>query len=145
MSREYNNYSILILTILMALGGIIWWILYSIKEYHSQDDPMLHNIKQILEPLHPAIKHIKLYKGSKSYTINKDKIYLCLKDENNEYYPENFLLYVCIHEIAHFLNKDDIGHTEKFHDIFDELLEKAHALGIYNPSIPLIQNYCMHT
>jgi hypothetical protein len=51
---------------------------------------------------------------------------------------------VTLHEISHFLNKEDIGHTPKFHSIFEDLIEKASELGIYNPSIPLIQGYCEH-
>lgn len=129
---------------LLLLGGIIWWVTYSIREHHLQDDPMILQIKQVLEPLHPCIKGLKLYKGNKSYTINKKSIYLCLKDENGEYYPMNMLIYVTLHELAHYLNKEDIGHTPKFHAIFEDLIEKASELGIYNPSIPPIQGYCDH-
>jgi hypothetical protein len=129
---------------LLLLIGIIWWVTYTIREHHKMDDPMLFKIKQVLEPLHPEIKNCKLYKSDKSYTINKKKIYLCLKDENGNYYPMNMLLYVMIHEFAHYLNKEDIGHTPKFHEIFEGLLDKAHEMGIYNASIPPIQNYCMH-
>lgn len=127
---------------LLLLGGIIWWVTYSIKEHHLQYDPMLIQIKQVLLPLHPEMKNLKLYKGDKSYTLNKEHVYICLKDENGDYYPINMLIYVTIHEIAHCLNKVDIGHTAKFHEIFEDLLEKASVLGIYNPSIPPIQNYC---
>lgn len=135
---------LIILGALILLGGIIWWITYSIKEHHLQDDPMLYKLKHILDPLHPDIKNLRLYKGDKSYTINKQKIYLCLRDKNGDYYSTNMLIYVLIHEFAHYLNKDDIGHTEKFHEIFEQLLDKAHELGIYDPSIPPIEKYCMH-
>lgn len=149
MTRGYGknstlNRCLIAATALLLLAGIIWWITNTIKENHEMDDPMLFKIKQILDPLHPSIKNCKLYKGKKSYTINKQKIYLCLRDENNDYYPINMLVYVTIHEFAHYINKDDIGHTPKFYEIFEELLDKATELGIYNPSIPLLQNYCMH-
>ena len=104
----------------------------------------LDKLKKIMEPLHPDIKNLKLYKGKKSYTINKEKIYLCLTDKDGEYYPTNMLVYVMLHEFAHYLNKDDIGHTEKFHKIFQDLIDQAHEMGIYNASIPPIENYCMH-
>jgi hypothetical protein len=132
------------LTASLIIGFIIWWITSCVNERYLQDDPMLFKLKDIVKPLHPDIQNLKLYKGKKSYTINKDKIYLCLRDENDEYYPENTLIYVLLHEISHFLNKDDIGHTEKFHQIFENLIEKAHNMGIYNASIPPIENYCMH-
>lgn len=147
LERKKNSTGTKLLVALVALliiGGIIWWVTSCITEHHLQDDPMLIKLKKILQPLHPEIKNLKLYKGKKSYTINKDKIYLCLKDENDDYYPTNHLIYVTIHEFAHYINKDDIGHTEKFHRIFEDLLEQAHDMGIYNASIPPVENYCMH-
>lgn len=145
-SKKCNICTILfiILAIILLISCIIWWVTNYIKENHLQDDPMLSKLKEILEPLHPDIKNIKLYKGAKSYTINKDKIYMCLKDENEEYYPTNMLIYVFLHEFSHRLNKDDIGHTENFHKIFEDLIEKAHNMGIYDASIPPIENYCMY-
>ena len=50
---------------LLIIGGIIWWVTHCIKEHHLQDDPMLHKLKQILTPLHPSFKDLKLYKGKK--------------------------------------------------------------------------------
>jgi len=66
-----------------------------------------------------------------------------LRDENNEYYNENMLIYVTLHEVAHAIC-DEIGHTQKFHEIFESLLDRAYNMGIYNPSIPIIQDYCQH-
>lgn len=115
-----------------------------IKEYHLQDDPMLFTLKEILKPVHPIFKNLKLYRADKSYTINKNKTFLCLYDKNGNYYPINMLIYVLLHEVAHSINTKDIGHTEEFYKIFDELLSKATELGLYNPSIPVIQDYCNH-
>lgn len=114
------------------------------KECMLQSDPKLYELKKICVDIHPVVKDLKLYKGQKSYTINKEKIYICLLDENGQYYPINMLIYVFLHELAHLLNKEDTGHTEKFHEIFQQLINKAHKLGVYNPSIPPIDNYCMH-
>jgi len=107
-----------------------------------QDDPMLHLLKELLIPVHPIFKTMRLYRGDKSYTINKEKTFLCLYDKNGEYYPLNQLIYVLLHEISHSLNTKDIGHTENFNKVFDELLAKATNLGVYNPSIPIVQDYC---
>jgi predicted metal-dependent hydrolase len=65
-----------------------------------------------------------------------------LKDENGDYYPLNMLIHVLTHEIAHFLNTKDVGHTPEFYKVFDEILKNAAEQGIYNPSIPLVKNYC---
>ena len=87
------------------------------------------------------LNEISLFKGNKSYTINKEHIYMCLKDEENNYYDDNMLLYVLLHEISHSIC-DEIGHTRKFHKIFDALLDKAQEMKIYDPNVPLVRNYC---
>ena len=140
-----NNYNYvfgftLAVLILAAFG---WLVFNQIKEHHKQNDPMLHDLRETLRPVHPAIDQVRLYEGEKSYTINKERVYICLRDENGQYYNKNMLIYVTLHELAHAIN-DEIGHTQKFHDIFEELLDKAYSLGIYNPSIPPIQNYCQY-
>lgn len=86
---------------------------------------------------------ITLSKGKKSYTLNKEDIYLCLKDENDKYYEDNMLIYVLLHEVSHSIC-DEIGHTEKFHKIFHALTQKAIELKIYDDKIPLIRNYCLY-
>ena len=86
---------------------------------------------------------ITLSKGNKSYTLNKEDIYLCLKDENDKYYEDNMLIYVLLHEISHSIC-DEIGHTDKFHRLFNALTQKAVELKIYNDKIPLIRNYCLY-
>lgn len=135
------------LPIFLALGLavlLLYIIFKQVREHHLQDDEMLHVLRKVIDPvLSDEMKaKLKLYKGDKSYTINKEKIFLCLKDENNQYYPLNMLVYVTLHEIAHVLNNEDVGHTEKFHEKFDALLEKAASLGVFNRDIPIIQNYC---
>lgn len=128
----------------ILIGILLWIITNQVREHHLQDDPMLYTLKEVLKPVHPIFEKIQLYKGDKSYTINKEKTFLCLYDEKGDYYPLNMLVYVLCHEIAHSLNTEDIGHTEAFYKKFDELLKRATSLGVYNPSIPVVQNYCNH-
>lgn len=142
MSKNFFAY-ILALTLICFLG---WIIFNQVKEKHLQTDPILYVLKETLRPVKyngkSIVENLKLYKGDKSYTINKDKTFLCLYDDKNEYYPLNMLIYVLLHEISHSLNTKDIGHTEEFYRIFDILLKQAQDTGAYNPSIPVIQNYC---
>lgn len=112
-----------------------------LKEKFDEDDPMLVNIKRELRMCFPEIDNTILLKGKKSYTINKKRIHICLKDENGHYYDKNMLKYVTIHELAHVMC-DEVGHTEKFYKIFNELLDKAHKKGIFDKSKPLIKDYC---
>jgi Fe2+ or Zn2+ uptake regulation protein len=155
---KVNWFTIFIVLFLISIS--IWIILIQIKEYHLQSDPKLDELQEILKPLFSKDKHysgvlsslndrnilneIKLYKGSRSYTINKEKVFICLKDENNEYYNVNLLIYVVLHEISHVICKS-IGHTDEFHAIFEALLIKATEEGIYNPSIPIDPEYCTKT
>ncbi len=108
-----------------------------------QYDGILKNIMTI-QMKRKILNEIILTRGKKSYTINKEKIYMCLKDQNNQYYDMNMLLHVMLHEIAHILCFDEIGHTQKFYTIFDELLRKASDMKIYDMNKPLIQDYCTH-
>jgi hypothetical protein len=127
-------------------------------EHNSQTDPMIVELKKKLTPLLSNLKfvgkyevlntrnildEISIYKGDKSYTINKNKVYLCILDENEEYYNINSLMYVLLHELSHVLCKE-IGHTEMFHEIFQELLIQATTDGIYDPSIPMVSDYCAY-
>jgi hypothetical protein len=87
------------------------------------------------------LNEILLSVGKKSYTINKSHVYLCLRDENNVYYDDNMLIYVGLHEAIHVVCPE-IGHTKLFHQMFDAMLEKATELGVYDPSLPLVRDYC---
>ena len=142
---------------------IVLFILYLIYTQYLDEseskDPVLHHVINKVRPifnqnkyyegyLSPMngkniLKHIRFYEDDKSYTINKHKVYMCLKDENGKYYDENMLIYVLLHELAHVIC-DEVGHTPKFNKIFDELLNEAIKLNIYDPSKPLIRDYCLH-
>lgn len=126
---------------LFCLFLFVWLLSYQVQEYMLEDDPVLGVLKELLKDVHPAIAKLRLYKGDKSYTLNKQKVFLCIKDENDSYYSLNMLIYVLLHETAHVLN-DEIGHGEKFQQIFDSLLEKAKEQGVYNDNIPIVKNYC---
>lgn len=139
-----KNTIIIVMIFLILLIFIIYISVVHFKEQYQQRDPILFKIKEKLALLSPKVHSLKFFQDNKSYTINKKKIYLCLRDEHHDYYPMNMLMYVAIHELAHVLC-NEIGHTKKFYKIFDDLLKKAEDLGIYDPSIPVIQNYCEYS
>lgn len=139
------------LTILYIIIGIISTILLiyfihnlyknSIDRYDKFDDPKLDELRNRISSVIPEIKNVKLFGSNKSFTINKKEIFLCLKDKNGTYYDNNMLTYVLLHELAHVLC-DEIGHTDKFRQIFRNLLKRAENGGIYNSSKPPLDNYC---
>lgn len=131
-----------IICIFIIIIIVIFFMLTRFIEEFKKEDPMLYKIKNKIRLLNPEmVDRIILLEDTKSYTINKKKVYLCLKDENGEYYEDNMLMFVAIHELAHVLC-DEIGHTDKFQSIFQELLNRASELDIYDPSVAPIQNYC---
>ena len=150
----WSKFLLLLLIIgLLLCSGII-------EEYTYATDPKIDEIKNKMAPLFSHdIKHsgfldvinkrnvldeINLYKGDKSYTINKENVFLCLKDENGEYYSMNILMFVTLHEMAHVLSTT-IGHDKNFNNIFDALLKKAAEMGIYDPTLKMDENYCNYT
>jgi hypothetical protein len=119
-----------------------YFCLMNITERFKKEDPKLGHLRSYVAQIRPDIvERIDILEDSKSYTINKKKIYMCLRDENGEYYHDNMLLFVILHELAHVLC-DEIGHTAKFQQIFQQLLEEASNAGIYDPDIEPVHNYC---
>jgi len=147
-----------ILAIILVLV-VLFLVKRQLEEYKLMDDPMIDQLKIKIAPLiakgkqtdpnlsmlenRDLMSEVSFYKGNKSYTINKQKIFLCLKDEKGEYYNLNLLVYVLTHELSHSLC-ESIGHTSEFHKIFESLLKKAADMGIYDPSLPIDENYCTY-
>jgi Zn-dependent peptidase ImmA (M78 family) len=107
---------------------------------NDENDPLLIRLKNELLPFFPELHGIKIYKANSSYTWNKTKIYICT-NFNGVVYDDNMLIFVILHELAHVMN-DQIGHTEKFQEIFQSLLDRAEKFGFYDPKKPRIENYC---
>ena len=134
------------------------------------NDPYVHELKAIVvnwldtrvEPWPPLLdclnthkkKHIhtlEMCRGKSSYTLDKEKVYLCVKDKNGEYYDKNTMMHVILHEFAHSLC-DEIGHTKSFDDIFNCLMNEAHESTcenqkhkcgrIYDKDVEFPGDYC---
>tara|TARA_X000000950_G_C13878782_1_gene645974 strand:- start:618 stop:1070 length:453 start_codon:yes stop_codon:yes gene_type:complete len=142
-SNTYFKNFIVVILIFIFLFLLYYLVSKRIYELYSENDPIIIRIKKNLMKLDSSAEKIRIYESNKSYTINKKIIYICIKNKNNQYYDFNMLMYVAIHELAHVLC-DEIGHTEKFYSIFNNLLDKAENLNMYNSTIPIISNYCEH-
>lgn len=156
-NKTSRNLAILVGLVLIVLTT--YCIYKQVREHYLQDDPVLKELHQKfkkffdqkttwtfpLESLNNRniMDEIDLYRGKKSYTINKQKVYLCLKDPNKQYYNLNMLTYVLAHEIAHVINTE-IGHTDKFNVIFESLLGKLTAQGLYDPTKRIDDEYCLN-
>jgi hypothetical protein len=113
---------------------------------NKNEDPFVLQLVQKIRHIDPrvdeVIDHLRFFEGDKSYTLDKKYVFICKKDKKtNEQYHQNQLILVLIHEISHALC-DEIGHTPKFDMIFEDLLAKATQQGLYDESIPNVENYC---
>jgi Zn-dependent peptidase ImmA (M78 family) len=135
---------ILLTIIILFFVSYIAYLFYQERIQDTYDkyyDPKLDILKERLATVFPEIKNVDLSGSNKSFTVNKEDIYICMKDEKNNYYEDNMLIYVILHELAHVLC-DEVGHTEKFKDIFRSLLKRAQQAGLYDPEQPPVDDYC---
>jgi hypothetical protein len=126
---------------------------------NNSNDPKLQELKTLITPLftdpnkkftgrleslndRDLLSEINLYVGRKSYTINKKNVYMCLKDEKGNYYDNNSLLHVLLHELSHVINTSGIGHGADFQETFNQLIDWAVEKSVYDPTVPMVANYC---
>jgi predicted metal-dependent hydrolase len=109
-------------------------------ENYLENEDTIVRLKALLVPVFPELLHVKLMKSDASYTINKQKIYLCTESDG-EVYDDNMLTYVILHELAHTLCPE-IGHGKQFQKIFASLLARAVNHNLFDPNIPRAENYC---
>lgn len=67
-----------------------------------------------------------------SYTIQKARIVLCLRQKGGAFVNKNVIMYVAIHELAHIMTPTQ-GHTQEFWQNNRRLLKCAEQMGLYFP------------
>lgn len=65
-----------------------------------------------------------------SFTIDKARVVLCIRQSNGDFVPRPVVMYVAIHELAHILTKS-VGHTDEFWSNNARLVKAAKEIGIY--------------
>ncbi len=130
------------IVVIVALA-FAFYIFNRIQEKFAEEDPMIADLRNTLSPYFPELNKVILMRGKKSYTINKKRVHLCLVDKDGKYYDKHMLIYVTLHELAHTMCSE-VGHTELFHKIFQELLQRATNHGIYDMNKPIVKDYCMY-
>jgi len=110
--------------------------------FRSDSDPLLEQIRFNFSLLNPDYQKVPLKIGNSSYTENKEVIYLCLRHpKSGEEYNLNIMMYVALHELAHYISKS-YGHNEEWKKNFQKLLDDATKLGIYDPNEIIPVDYC---
>jgi hypothetical protein len=132
--------------IFLILLVIILFSIFSINKVNIYRDPMVFKLKNDLMKVDSRVQYINFYASDDSFTEDKKRIYLCLKDKDGNYYKYNDLIYVSLHELAHaFSNTVDYDHTSpEFINNFNYLINRAVEVGIYDPSQTFTDNYCKH-
>jgi len=92
------------------------------------------NIIYLSDNYNPDVlqEHIPSDLNLTSYVSNKgEKIILCLRrvENRNEFYGENTIKFVAIHELAHMMTHS-YGHENDFWEAFEFLLGEAEKLGV---------------
>jgi hypothetical protein len=135
------------LKMLIFLCLVILFFCFSIfkstRESFLENTEPLKRLVDQLSPVFPEFKKIPvLFSDTKSFTINKQTIFICICDKTTQQiYTDDELIYVLLHELAHAVNVNDQGHTKKFWKIFHRLLSRAKQHGLYNDSEPPM-SYC---
>jgi hypothetical protein len=91
-----------------------------------------------IENAYDKIKYIKINinkhnDDTTSYTINKQKLIMCIRSKNDEHklYDLNLIMYVVLHELAHIISPFYNGHDELFNNIFKIVVDIAIELNLY--------------
>ena len=62
------------------------------------DNPTLERLRRDLIKVDPQASRLQFFPADESFTEDKQKVFICMKDENGNSYPYNTLLAVCLHE-----------------------------------------------
>jgi hypothetical protein len=111
---------------------------------YKNDNGISHIIRILKSNYKPQIlSEAATDKRYTTYTVDKQEMHICLRtrDTQEKMYNINTLMYVILHELAHFCNYDKNGnaiqgHGKEFRDIFKLLVSEAIDISIYK-----YQNY----
>lgn len=147
----YTTTIVIIAGCVVVISITIYFLFSQKKELYSNtykpDDFILSKLKKDITLIDSRFKDLDIDIGPESYTQNKSKIYLCLSPKGREkkYYNYNMLLYVLLHELAHYISSEyDPKHTSfEFNSNFNSLLRRAKELNLYDDSEPVVNDYCV--
>ena len=115
---------------------------HQINEHFNKQSDYINECVDELKGDFPDIKNLRFYEGDESYTLNKEKVYICIKDKKTkELYDKNILKYVILHEYAHS-KCPEVGHTPLYQEMFDDIIKIATKEKLYDSTIPIPADYC---
>ena len=87
-----------ILSLSLIFISMLMWVY---RKHHCIQDPILEQLKRDMLKLDPRARNLDFFAAQESFTEDKVRVYMCLKDKDKKYYSYNMLVYVAIHELAH--------------------------------------------
>ena len=78
-------YLVIIIVLLLALGFLLLYKTGAIDHFSSFQDPYLDTLKAKLAVVFPELDLFKLRGSTKSFTMFKEEMYVCLFDKHNKY------------------------------------------------------------
>lgn len=129
------------IAILISIISIIMYLTSSTENYKIASDTesmlMFEKVRNDLSQLYPHQLSAIDLKGlvscipEDSFTEDKKKVGICLRNPMGEFYPYEKILKIGIHELAHVMSKqhDPEHKTPEFINNYTYLMNKAHQLG----------------
>lgn len=130
--------------VLAAVFIIAIIVTFSWKRRAITSDQKLQYLKDKISVLDPRTKEFNFsVDDNGSYILGSRDIFMCIRDEHGDYYDDNFLIYVAMHELVHGLIPQNTEHHPPIFDkTFNEMKELAIRMKIYDPTIPFPRTYC---
>lgn len=124
---------------LAEINGCIIKLIKHLKLSYSQDPSKNYFIKKLDENYNSyMISEAAVDTRYTTYTVDKEDMHICLRtrDQYENIYDINTLMYVCLHESAHLCNYTPNntpinGHGNEFKMIFKFLVEEAMKINVY--------------
>lgn len=136
--------------LLIVGGGLILYYLIQRQRRKQLNTPtsrkIIDEVRNRFRKLNPQYANIPIYPDTSSYTEDKEKIGLCVKNPTTgQYYNIDTIMHVALHELTHILDHSyETGHTHspEFYQKFDEVTKAAISAGVYNPATRVPIDYC---
>lgn len=107
-------------------------------------DPILEKLRMDAIKIESMSNLLDFYPSDESYTEDKKRIFLCLKDTKGKYYDYNHLIQVLVHELAHaFSTVVDKQHkTPEFNNLHTKYRSIAIQKNLLDPADGVPSDYC---
>jgi hypothetical protein len=132
-----EQFAIFVLFIITGFFCYICYTSHRTPTINEMNHPVLIKIRSNFAKINPSYGNIPIVLSTNgAYTEDKKFIAMCITNpKTGQPYNFNEIMYVSLHELAHFTSSS-YGHNQEFMNNFAKLLYRARQLGIYTPIDP---------